>query len=141
MSPEVAETPYDLLQARLGEFPSDYSRIGASIGTAQTINPLCLFEESRNIPQVPIWRMQRETKRFHFRRPITVRIYQEGDFYFATNDNLIITGTGTNPEEAFQDFISHVFHFIEYYKKIDRKQLMGDALRLKDLFSSLIVDQ
>jgi len=44
-------------------------------------------------------------------------------------------------ESALQDLCLHITHFFEYYKKFDKSELIGDALRLKELYQNLLIEE
>lgn len=94
-----------------------------------------------DFPAIPLWRLSTDQKRFHTPTPIAVRIYREGQFFFAENDNLTVYGTGENLEDAIKDFGMHILYFFEYYRDISNDKLMGDALRLKSLYHNLLVEE
>jgi len=68
-----------------------------------------------------------------------VKIYRKDDLFFAENENFVICGTGDTLEDSLQDLCLHIIHFFEYYKKIDKSKLTGDALRLKELYENLLI--
>lgn len=89
----------------------------------------------------PLWRLRTETKKYYTPKPLSVRIYREGDFFFAENENLAVCGTGETPEDALKDFCSHIIYFFNYYKKLDASRLTGNALKLKELYKNLLIEQ
>ena len=94
-----------------------------------------------NAPLAPLWRLQSKTKRFYTPIPIAVKAYRDEDFFFAENENLAVCGTGDTPQDALQDLALHITHFFEYYKNLDNSQLAGDALRLKNLYKNLLIEE
>jgi hypothetical protein len=75
---------------------------------------------------------------YRFTKPINVKTYKEGGFYFAENAKLLIHGTGETHKSAIDDFNSIVVHFYEYYKKIDVDRLTGGAIKLKERYAGLL---
>lgn len=69
-----------------------------------------------------------------------IRAWVEDGFFFVENEPLGICGTGTRLEEAVADFSIHVVHFYEYYKKMSKAKLIGDAIRLKAVFHDLFIE-
>lgn len=121
--------------------PKDYiSSRSVGVGTASAIDPH-IFSQSRKHQPSPIWRIQTETKKFYTPKPISVKIYQDEDLFFAENENLAVCGTGETRQEALQDLLLHIIHFFEYYKKLDESKLIGEALRLKELYQNLLVEE
>jgi hypothetical protein len=86
-------------------------------------------------------RLQAETKKFYTPKPISVKIYRDEDLFFAENENLVVCGTGDTTQDALQDLCVHIIHFFEYYKKLDKSKLTGDALRLKELYQNLLIEE
>jgi thioredoxin reductase len=73
-------------------------------------------------------------------RPISINIYCDDDLDFAENENLAVCGTGNNIEDAIENLKKHIVHFYEYYRKMDEDKLIGEALRLKDLYADLFIE-
>ncbi len=141
MSSSLAET-YDILRERIASFPEGHNRKQEVI-TAHSIDmQQLLYEILQYEPQfTQLHRLQVDNKIFLSSRPIAVRIYREGDLFFAENDNLVVCGTGSKVQEALQDLCLHIHHFFEYYGKMDKGKLMGDGLRLKELYKDLLVEE
>jgi len=141
MNSSLAEDTYDVIKERTAYMPENYrSSRAIEVETALTINPQRVFGQIKKYQPAPLWRLYTETKRFHIPKPILVKIYREDDLFFAENENLVVCGTGGTPEESLQDLCLHIIHFFEYYKKIDRNKLTGDALRLKELYENLLIE-
>ena len=85
--------------------------------------------------------MQIETRRFCTSKPIAVKVYREEDLFFAENENLAVCGTGTTPQGALYDLALHIIHFYEYYRNIDASKLTGEALKLKNLYQNLLIEE
>jgi hypothetical protein len=124
----------------IGLLLSSWGQSPFSIDTAPTIQAEQLFDEIRTAPAVPLWEIRIEAKRVRI-QPISVTIYRDGDFFFAENENLAICGTGSTPSEALHDLGHHISYFYKHYKNLSRKQLTGDALRLKDLYENLLLEE
>ena len=73
--------------------------------------------------------------------PIKVRIYSEDNLFFAENETLVIIGTGSSAMAAMDDFCRHIIHFYNYYKKLSWDKVTGDAVRLKNLYKTLFIEQ
>lgn len=89
----------------------------------------------------PIWSLKKESITLRAVKPIVVRLRFEDNFYFAENSTLVICGTGLTSQEAIADFGLHVVHFHEYYRDLSVDLLTGDAIRLKQLFANLFVEE
>lgn len=78
-----------------------------------------------------------KTKVHKLSKPIKIKIYQEGGFWFVENETLAIAGTGDSREEAMDAFYSYIIHFHNYYKNLPANKVTGDAVRLKKIFEIL----
>ncbi|TET80620.1 hypothetical protein E3J38_05275 [candidate division TA06 bacterium] len=133
---------YDVVKERMAYVPENYIGSGlVEVGTAPSIDPRQIFQEAKRRQPAPLWRILVENKSFLVRRPILVSIYQDEDLFFAGSDSLAVYGTGDDPVEALQDLSLHIMHFFNYYKKLDKRQLRGDALRLKELYNKLLAEE
>jgi hypothetical protein len=141
-NPSLIEETYEVTNEEMAYMPENYetSRV-AEVGTASVIDPHQIFGESRKRQPVPMWRLQVETKKYCTQKPISVRVYRDGEFFFAENENLAVCGTGSTLQEAIEDLALHIVHFFEYYRNMDRSQLIGDALRLKGLYQDLLIEE
>ncbi len=142
MSPQLAEYAYDIMKEKAEDIPENYTRSGDSVVvTSPEINPKKVFTHQRRYQPAPIMRLQENTRKFHTPKPILVTVYQDEDLFFAENENLVVCGTGHTPQEALQDLLLHIIHFFEYYKNLDESNLIGDALRLKELYQDLLIEE
>jgi len=73
-------------------------------------------------------------------KPIGVNVTQDGAWFFAENEALNVVGTGGSLEEAVLDLEYHIVHFWQYYRSLEDSQVTGDAIRLKNIFSSLLAE-
>ena len=99
----------------------------------------CWRERERNwrlneIKRAPMW----QVRELRLSRPILIQLGWEDGMVFAKNDSLRICGVGETEEEALLDFSQHFSYFYNYYTSIARDSLIGDALRLKDLYTEII---
>jgi hypothetical protein len=142
MSPQLAEYAYDIMKEKAEDIPENYTRSGDSVVvTSPEINPKEVFSHQKRYSPAPLMRLQENTRKFHTPKPILVTIYQDEDLFFAENENLVICGTGHTPQEALKDLGQHIIHFFEYYKNLDKSKLIGDALRLKELYQDLLIEE
>ncbi len=142
MSPSLVDSIYDDIKERMAYVPKNYidSKV-KEVETASAIDPQRILSHIKKYQPSPIWRINVETKKFYTPKPIGVRIYRDEDLFFAENENLAVCGTGDTPESALQDLCLHITHFFEYYRKIDRSKLTGEALRLKALYENLLIEE
>ena len=123
------------------EAPKDFPLSGPGrIETGMDVNPFESLGRGMNL-SVPVWSISADGCSLTARRPVGVRIRSEGEFCFAENDRLIISGFGKTAAEALKDFSSHVVHFYRYYQNLRDDQVMGEAARLKQLFSDVFTEE
>ncbi len=140
MNSSLGEDTYDAIEERMAYVPENYESRGvAEVGTATVVDLQQVFSQTRKHQPIPIWRLQVEAKKFYSPKPISVKVYRDEDFFFAENENLHVCGTGDTVQDALQDLCLHIIHFFEYYGKLDRTKLTGDALRLKDIYRNLLI--
>lgn len=142
MSSSLVESSYDIIKERTAYVPGNY--VGSRVkeeGTASAIDPQRIFSQLKKYQPSPMWRIYVESKKFHTSKPIIVRIYRDGNLFFAENENLAVCGTGDTPESALQDLRVHIIHFFDYYREIDEGKLTGDSLRLKALYKDLLIEE
>lgn len=142
----VVENTYDTIRAKMA-----YLKENETLGfeepwfedawLSRTIDAQFGYGIPRIDQPIPVWRVFYKGKEYRASKPISVRVYREGDFFFAENERLVVCGTGPSRQEAFEDFCSHLVHFSRYYEALDRKKARGDALRLKALFKHLLDEE
>ena len=139
MATVLVEETYDLMKERRSDFPSNYrSTLVTEIGTTNIIDWQQVF---KNKETVYIYRLYEENQRYLANNPIAVKISQDEGLFFAENENLNICGTGETSQEALADLHLHILHFYKYYRKIDKEQLVGDAIKLKKLYHNLLIEE
>jgi len=139
MATVLVEETYDLIEERKRDLLSNYrSTLVAEVGTAKIIDWQQVF---KNKETVYIYRLYEENKRYLANNPIALKISQEEGLLFAENENLNICGIGETSQEALADLHLHILHFYKYYRKIDKEQLVGDAIKLKKLYHNLLIEE
>ncbi|MBU2563240.1 MAG: hypothetical protein ABIJ05_04870 [Patescibacteria group bacterium] len=139
MATVLVEETYDLMEERKRDLPNNYrSTLVAEVGTAKIIDWQQVF---KNKETVYIYRLYGENKRYLSNNPIAVKISQDEGLFFAENENLNIRGTGETSQEALADLHLHILHFYKYYRKNDKEQLVGDAIKLKKLYHNLLIEE
>lgn len=142
----VVENTYDAIRAKMA-----YLKENETLGfeepwfehawLSRTIDTQLGFGIPGIDQPIPVWRVFHKGKKYRASKPISVRVYREGDFFFVENERLVVCGTGASRQEAFEDFCSHLVHFSQHYRKLSKKNARGDALRLKKLFEHLLVEE
>jgi hypothetical protein len=139
MPATLAEETYDLIKERRRYLPSNYrSTLVTEVGTANIIDWQQVFKNKKTIF---IYRLFKENKRYLTNKPIAVKIYQDEGLFFTENENLNVCGTGETSQEALADLYLHILHFYNYYREIDEERLIGDAVRLKELYHGLLIEE
>lgn len=138
MNLAYVNTPYPLYE--LKEY-QPYNFLRTFIETAESINSFNIFKNAqRSNFSTFLFLIKMKTKAYIANKPISINVYCEDELYFAENENIAVCGTGNNSEDAIEDLKKHIIHFYEYYKKMDKNKLMGEALRLKDIYADLFIE-
>ncbi|MCP5002450.1 MAG: hypothetical protein GY941_00635 [Planctomycetes bacterium] len=133
---------YGMIKERAEEMPDNYRSSGnKEVTTSPEIKHEEIFSQDRRYPPTPIWKLQEDNKSFRTSKPITVKIYRDNDLFFAENETLVVCGTGETPHDALQNICLHIIHFFKHYKSLDKSDLTGDALRLKELYQDLLIEE
>ena len=99
-----------------------------------------VFQQLKKPSRIPLFRLEIEGQSYMLSKPIIVHIYREGEWVFAENERLVLTGTGSTDEEAIQDLKQHIIYFWKYYRELPLDRLTGDALRLKEIYSQILLE-
>jgi len=138
MSP-TARDSYEDRDERVIQRPSGWQEIRPRlVDTGEPFQVQDRFREAfRRTKAVPLWSVPFPEGRKVLKRPLSVQIYREGEFVFAANEELVLIGTGQTSEEAVADFVKHLLHFTEDYRRLPADRVTGDAVRLKALFADI----
>ena len=130
------------LQEQMTPIPGNYKRSTVmKVETDYKTDPMEIYNRVKRITPTQVWRFSANLKVYRSSKPISVKVYSDGDLFFAENETLAVCGTGDTQHDALQDWALHIVHFYEYYKQLDESQLIGEALRLKELYKSLLVEE
>lgn len=69
---------------------------------------------------------------------LTLNLIQEEDYIFAEVKELNVCGTGATLEEAMGDLGLHLGHFRRHFLGDNPSKLMGEAVRLKELYGRML---
>jgi hypothetical protein len=121
----------------LGEFPAHFLPIPDSP----------TYEEATTVAEpllkpfkFPLFQLTISGRTYLPSKPIGTNVTQDGAWFFAENEALNVVGTGGSLEEAVLDLEHHIVHFWQYYRSLQDSEVTGDAIRLKKLFSNLLVE-
>lgn len=133
---------YDLIEERRNDFPTNYRRMLSKAETEEGVSHIIDSQQFlKNNRAIYIYNSFQGEKKYFFKQPIAVKIYQDEDLFFAENENLNVCGTGDTIQEALEDLQSHIIHFYHYYQDIRNEQLLGDAVRLKEVYCNLVIER
>ena len=140
MSDMALMDTYERVKERKSYYPDEYRGIPTYVGTAaQSIQPEAYFY-SGHFNTAPVMEFMGEGRRYAAPKPILIRVHRVEDVFFAENESLVLSGTGASREEAVLDFTRHVDYFYNFYKSKNERELAGDALRLKRIYDSLLIE-
>ena len=133
---------YEIVRERKADYPLNYKGLGTMVGTgSQLIQPETYFNaNSYKFNTAPLMEFRGDTQAYIASKPILVKSYREDGVFFAENESLVLFGTGASPEEALLDFVKHLGYFFNFYKRQNERDLIGDAVRLKKVYSDLLVE-
>jgi len=97
------------------------------------------YEEQHDVPHVKKYPMKEffsDGKVIVSKRPVVLTVAFEDEQYYATNDNLNIFAVGDSISSVVEDFSHHIVHFYEYYTNKGEDEIVGNALRLKEIYDS-----
>ena len=138
---DTITNPETLLRERRHEVPDQFSsQARISIKTAE-LTPTEILDTFAKAGKFPLFRIRVSEREYLPSKPILIHIYQDGDWFFAENETLVLVGTGQSKEEAVLDLEQHIVHFWNYYKKLMDDKISGDAVRLKKVYSGLFVEK
>lgn len=119
----------------LGEFPAHFRPIPGS----PTYEEAATVAEPLFKPfKFPLLKLTIAGHTYLPSKPIGINVTQDGAWFFAENEALNVVGTGGSLEEAVLDLEHHIVHFWQYYRSLEDSQVIGDAIRLKNIFSNLL---
>ena len=130
------EQSYQLINDRSQYMPENYERYvyistGADIGLWEYFEALASSYSSR----LPLWRFSGRDRTIYPKEPISLSIIKGDTLYFAENETLGIFATGESRDAAIEDFVEQVLYFYEYYKAMSWDKVIGEARRLKEIYS------
>lgn len=121
----------------LGEFPANF----LPMPDYPTYEEAMTLAEPLLKPfKFPLFQLTISGRTFFPSKPIGINVTQDGAWFFAENEALNVVGTGGSLEEAVLDVERHIVHFWQYYRSLQDSQVIGDAVRLKKLFSNLLAE-
>ena len=75
-----------------------------------------------------------DEKNLSSKESFDITILKDEDSFFADNQILNISSSGSTIGEAIQDFHSQVLYFYDYYKKLDEKNVTPKAAAIKKIY-------
>ncbi len=89
---------------------------------------------------VPIWFVGSGSQRRKLTRPLAFRLSYDEGLYFAENETLAINAHGTSAHAAVIDAMEQVLYFYDYYGKLNDEDVIGPAVKLRKIYSTLLKD-
>jgi len=127
------ETPSSYLSQVLSDYELEHE-----IKTASAVKSEEVLKDVKSIPFCTLFIEKKEDNEIIGKtKPISLQIYSEGNRFFVENEKLSLFGEGNTTQEAVEDFVIHFNYFYHYYKSLDRNQLMGQGVILKDIYNTI----
>jgi hypothetical protein len=136
--------PHALLREPSSELLKTHQLRRINVKTADGDPDLDLAEISKGYVKqkmYPLFQLYVQNKRYFAVRPIIVHIYHDDGMFFAENETLLLTGMGVSVEEAVYDLEQHIVYFSKYYRELSKDKLIGDAIRLKEIYFGLLAEK
>jgi len=124
---------YQLIDERRQSVPENCVKAYPCISTSADID-IRVWMNQANLPTL-LWEFQRGSKAIYPTKPVPVNISRGDNLYFAENKTLGIFATGESRDAAIEDFAEQVLYFYEYYKAMSWDKVIGEARRLKEIYS------
>ncbi len=134
-------TPYQLLQERRSDVPESFSLLDKIKVNTADLDPPDLLGEFKTSSKFPLFQLYVGDRRYQAVKPIIVHVYRDEEWFFAENESLNLTGSGSTIEEAVHDLEEHIVHFWYYYRSLSDRKLVGDAVRLKRVYSDHLLKE
>lgn len=127
----------------VASLPQGYDRVrGGRVKTARLSDieeRERLREEFREF-KVPGSQFSSQGLRLRAKPPVTIRISQGEEMWFAENDRLNIHAAGQDQEQALQEFETLIIHFYKYYRALEDEKALRGARELKRNFLTTFVE-
>jgi hypothetical protein len=94
-------------------------------------------EISERTKLIPLLFIEIKGKVLAFRKPLEVKIYKENIYWVAENERLLLFGYGNCIDNALNELKTHIIYYYTHYKNIKKDKLIGQAIKLKELYNSL----
>ncbi len=90
---------------------------------------------------VPILQIKSKTSTYRAKKAIAITIFKDNSLFFAENEKLAVFGYGETQGKAILDLKLHILHFYQYYQKLNKDDLVGEAARLKGAYKDLLTEE
>lgn len=135
MSPVTADR-YDILEERKMEAPPrGFVPQHLEVETGSSMSMFQHVSAASVEIRVPLFGVNDGATQLRARRPIVVRLYQEGEWQVAENESLNVIAHGESLGDAMADFQKVVVHLFSHYSQSREADLTAEALRLKHLYA------
>jgi len=133
----------DIWSERKNFVPSLFKPSEREIATAPNISSAdsFIYWQQQEKRSVPIWNPKGKTTTYRTKKPIAETIYKDNGLFFAENENLSVCGYGETQEKAMLELGLHILHFYRYYRKLNKDDAVGEAVRLKEFYKDLLIKE
>lgn len=118
-------------------FPHRYRPSKPEGATAEEILDATVVPFRQKNNRVVVWSIPIDGKPRDTSKPIILKNYEDGDFWFSENVMLNIVGTGKSPDKAIDDAKEHIAYFFSYYLALRDDEVIGAAVQLKNTYKYL----
>jgi hypothetical protein len=138
--PAMTLDPYEDVEEQV--IRRGYHRKTIGVSQSETVLPSSEILERKFLQElkVPKSAFAGENLRLRAVKPVTIRLSQGEESWFAENEHLNIYAVGSDTVAAINDFTSHVIHFYQYYKDLQPDRATKRARKLKQLFEKGFVE-
>lgn len=133
---------YSILKERKENVPVPY--LSTDVSQFMTASDISSNEISERMPSAglfPLWEFPARPRPLRALKPILTKIYRDEELFIAENETLDVWGSGETQQEAIKDFREQVVHFYKHYKNLSDDKLMGLAIKLKEVYSNLFIEE
>ncbi len=93
-------------------------------------------QEISHTMKVPLRKFATEENVIYSDKPVMIEITLEDGVFYATNETLNIDAEGNSIANVILDFSRHIIYFYSYYANKNEAGVMGNAVRLKEVYDS-----
>jgi hypothetical protein len=107
--------------------------------TAGELDGSTLFVK-KSVFEVPMWAFSSGKRTLRANKPISVRISQGEELFFAEHDYLDVFATGETPASAVASFSELLVGFYDHYRQVGWDSVKDEAERLKYVYEDIFAE-